>query len=143
MDSGISFFVEDIEFELGEPDLVRQWVEMTADKYGHTIRQLDFIFCSDLYLLKLNKDYLDHDDYTDILTFPYHDSGAKELIGDIYISVERVGENAVNLKESFVDELHRVMIHGVLHMVGFDDKTMDLKLEMRKAENVALSLRMF
>lgn len=143
MDSPINFFVEDIDFELVEPDLVRQWVEMTADKYGYTIRQLDFIFCSDLYLLKLNKDYLNHDDYTDILTFPYHESNSKEIIGDIYISIERVAENAPNLNQSFVDELHRVMIHGVLHMVGFDDKEMKLKLEMRKAEDLALSMRMF
>lgn len=143
MESPIGFFVEDIDFELVEPELVQQWVDMTADKYGYTIQQLDFIFCSDLYLLKLNRDYLNHDDYTDILTFPYHESAAKAIIGDIYISIERVRENAVNLNQSFVDELHRVMIHGVLHMVGFDDKDMTLKLEMRKAEDLALSLRMF
>lgn len=143
MDSPVNFFVEEIDFEVVEPEDLSFWVKMIAEKYGFSIRQLDYIFCSDLYLLKLNRDYLGHEDYTDILTFPYEDAKKKEIFGDIYISIERVKENAENLNQTFIDELHRVMIHGLLHMVGFDDHDVHDRIEMRKAEDLALSLRMF
>lgn len=143
MEIGVNFFVEDLEFEVTESDSLKQWIGYIANRHGFGIRQLDFIFCSDSYLLNLNKRYLSHDEFTDILTFPYHDADTKELIGDIYISVERVQDNAKLLNVNFVDELHRVMIHGLLHMVGFDDKDVDARLVMRKQENLALSLRMF
>ena len=143
MVEGIDFFVPEIDFEVVESDNLKEWVEMIAKKHGYALRQLHYIFVSDKEILKLNQDYLEHDFYTDILTFPFHPDGSKDLIGDIYISVDRVKDNANELGESFIDELHRVMIHGLLHMTGFDDTTPERKKEMRKAENFALALRMF
>lgn len=143
MAEGIDFFVPEIDFEIIEPVTLKEWVVMIAKKHGYSLRQLHYIFVSDKEILKLNQDYLEHDFYTDILTFPFHPDGSKDLIGDIYISVDRVKENAEELDESFIDELHRVMIHGLLHMTGFDDTTPERKEEMRKAENFALALRMF
>jgi probable rRNA maturation factor len=143
MTSAIEFFFEDIDFALDEPELLRNWITNLVLKYKHRIQQIDYIFCSDDYLLKINQDYLKHDDFTDIITFPYHPEGSKDLHADLYISVERVKENALQLGQSFVDELHRVMAHGVLHMVGFKDKDEKSAGEMRRAEDFALSLRMF
>lgn len=143
MQENIHFFSEDVEFTPAEEGELRNWLAMVSGKYGYKIHQLDYIFCSDEYLLKLNKRYLEHDDYTDILTFPYHVEGSKDLMSDIYISVDRVKENAESEGINFVDELHRVMIHGLLHMTGFNDKDKSSAADMRKAEDLALSLRMF
>jgi rRNA maturation RNase YbeY len=143
MGTHINFYIEDCDFELTEEAHIRNWLIQITHKYKYVPKQLDFIFCSDEYLLKLNQTYLNHDDYTDILTFPYHPENSRELIGDIYISVDRVKENALLHKVNFIDELHRVMIHGVLHMVGFDDKTQEKQEKMRQAEDLALALRMF
>lgn len=143
MTSAIEFFFEDVEFALDEPELLRNWISNLVLKYKYRIQQIDYIFCSDEYLLKINQDYLKHDYFTDIITFPYHTEGSKDLHADLYISIERVRENALQLGHSFVDELHRVMAHGVLHMVGFKDKDEKSASEMRRAEDFALSLRMF
>jgi len=100
--------------------------------------EINFVFCSDSFLLELNNKYLRHNTLTDILTFP--DGDNKDIIGgDIYISVPRVRENAVELGELFEDELHRVMIHGVLHLCGFKDKTKLEKEEMRLMEDLCLA----
>lgn len=143
MPDSVNFFSEDIEFELNDPDLVRLWISQIVRKYKFKIKQVDFIFGSDDYVLKLNRDYLKHDYFTDIITFPYHGEGDRELFSDIYISIDRVKENAQSLDCSFIDELHRVIIHGILHMVGFSDKDEKSKGQMRHAEDLALSLRMF
>jgi probable rRNA maturation factor len=143
MTDPIGFCSEETDFVIGESDLVRVWVNQIVRKYKHRIQQVDYIFCSDEFLLKINQDYLKHDFYTDIITFPFHLTGSKDLHADIYISIDRVKENAETHKVSFIDELHRVMIHGILHMVGFSDKDDKSTIEMRKAENLALSLRMF
>lgn len=143
MSSVIQFFSEDIDFQLENETLVADWIEQIALKHKHSIEQLDYIFCSDEYLLKINQEHLQHDYYTDIITFPYHEEGSKTIFGDLFISVDRVKENALEAGVSFVDELHRVAIHGVLHMVGLSDKNAAAQSEMRRAEDLALSLRMF
>ena len=143
MEESISFFSEDTDFQLLDQKLVSEWIFQIVKRHKFTIAQIDFIFCSDEYLRKINKDYLNHDYYTDIITFPYHPEGSKEIFSDIYISVDRVQENSEEFKCTFIDELHRVMIHGVLHLLGFDDKEEKSKSEMRRAEDLALALRMF
>jgi len=102
------------------------------------IGDISFIFCDDDYLLKINSEFLDHDTYTDIITFNY--SIGNELISEIYISTERVEENAVKYKQTFENEIHRVIIHGVLHLCGYNDKLKEEKQIMRDKENHYLSL---
>jgi rRNA maturation RNase YbeY len=143
MSSAIEFHTEGIDFQLENENLIASWIELVVKRYKHDIQQVDYIFCDDEYLLQINREHLQHDYYTDIITFHYHEKGAKQILGDLYISVDRVKENATEIGASFVDELHRVMIHGVLHMVGFGDKTPKEEMEMRKAEDLALALRMF
>jgi rRNA maturation RNase YbeY len=100
--------------------------------------ELSYIFCSDSYLLRLNQDFLNHRDYTDILTFPFSDANNRLVSGDIYISVDRVRENAGNLNLPFQEELHRVIFHGALHLCNYKDKTKRDKSIMRAKENLYL-----
>jgi probable rRNA maturation factor len=143
MSEAIQFHSEGIDFQLENSNMVAQWVNLIVQRYQFDIQQIDYIFCSDEYLLEINREQLQHDYYTDIITFPYHDQGSKSIMGDLFISVDRVKENASEVGASFVDELHRVMIHGVLHMLGHKDKTTKEATEMRRAEDLALALRMF
>lgn len=138
----ISFFYEGVNFRLADDDNVKNWISLIAKANDREIEELSFIFCSDEYLHSINLQYLNHDTYTDIITF---DNGDDEsyLAGDIFISVERVEENAGTYQVSFTDEIHRVMIHGVLHLLGFDDTTDAMKKNMREKEAVCLSLRNF
>ncbi|MEM7039374.1 MAG: rRNA maturation RNase YbeY [Bacteroidota bacterium] len=138
----IDFFSEGVEFEISHQSELISWIDETVSRYNRRIDQINFIFVSDEHLLSINREHLDHDTYTDIITFPLHGPGL-EIMGDIFISVDRVQENANDFGIEFRDELHRVMIHGVLHMAGEDDKGEDAKLAMRKAEDLALSLRKF
>ena len=101
---------------------------------------LSIIFCDDAYLLAINQTYLNHDDYTDIITFNLSTTNSTPIVGEIYISVERVKENAELLKVSFTQELHRVIFHGTLHLCGFNDKTKVQKQAMRKMEDKYLAL---
>ena len=114
------------------------WFEATAKEEGKHIGSLNYIFCADEYLNKINVEFLNHDTYTDIITFDY--SVGDELIGDLYISTERVSENAKEFKESLEDELNRVLIHGLLHLCGYKDKTEEEAKLMRTKENYYLSL---
>jgi probable rRNA maturation factor len=114
------------------------WFEATAKEEGKHIGSLNYIFCDDEYLIKINVEFLNHDTYTDIITFDY--SVGDELIGDLYISTERVSENAKEFKESLEDELNRVLIHGLLHLCGYKDKTEEEAKLMRTKENYYLSL---
>lgn len=139
---GIEFLVEDVAFELAEAEALTGWIERVAAVHEHKIVQLTYIFCSDEYLHKVNVEYLDHDTYTDVITFDNADD-ADIIEGDIFISVERVRENAQQLGVPFVDELHRVMIHGVLHLLGYADKDLLSQTAMRKKEDYYLSLRTF
>ncbi|WP_317192262.1 rRNA maturation RNase YbeY [Hymenobacter ruricola] len=140
---GIEFMVEDVpEFELSDAEELIGWIERVASVHEHRIVQLTYIFCSDDYLHQLNVEYLDHDTLTDVITFDNSDD-ADILEGDIFISVERVRDNAQDLGVSFRDELHRVMIHGVLHLLGYHDKDLLSQTAMRKKEDDCLSLRTF
>jgi len=139
----ILFFNEDITFTLKNKQKVRQWIAETVKTEGFSrIAELNFIFCSDAYLLEINKQYLQHDTFTDIVTF---DSSEDEevIAGDIFISIERIQENAQKFGVTEVDELHRVIIHGVLHLCGFGDKKKAEKELMTAKENEHLALRNF
>ena len=140
---GIEFMVEDVpEFKLADAESLVEWIERVAAVHEHRIVQLTYIFCSDEYLHQLNVEYLDHDTLTDVITFDNSDD-ADILEGDIFISVERVRENAQDLNISFRDELHRVMIHGVLHLLGYQDKDLLSQTAMRAKEDYCLALRTF
>ena len=134
----ISFHSEEVNFSLQKDTLLAQWIKTIIDHEQCQLDQLNFIFCSDTYLHQINIKYLQHDTFTDIITFPYHPPPI--IHGDIYISIDRVKENAHQLNIAFSNELHRVIIHGVLHLCGYGDKTPDEKKYMTKKENEALKL---
>lgn len=139
----IQFFSEDIDFTLKEKQKVRQWIGATIKAEGfRRVGELSFVLCSDAYLLEINKQYLDHDTFTDIVTF---DSSEDEgvIAGDIFISVERTMENAKKFNVSERDELHRVIIHGILHLCGYYDKKKEDKTLMTEKEDYYLAKREF
>lgn len=145
--SKINFFIEDIKFSFKNKPALREWLEAAAKKERFKIEQLNYILCPDRFLLNLNQHYLHHDDFTDIITFDLKlqtsNSTPQTLTGDIFISIERVKENAKHHKTTFQNELHLVMIHGVLHLCGYKDKTKEDKNKMRAKENYYLNLRSF
>lgn len=121
------------DFEQLDEVVYSKWLESIVISEGKTIGELSFVFCSDEYLLKINQDHLDHDTYTDIITFDYCIDGL--INGEIYLSTDRVKENAVSFRESEINELHRVMAHGVLHLCGYGDKSEEEARIMREKEN--------
>ena len=135
----INFFQEEIRFKLPHPRITSRWIRVVAESEKSKLAFINFIFCSDKYLKRINLEYLAHDTFTDIITFDYGDSS--EIQGDIFISIERVRENAQKFEVDFDNELHRVMVHGVLHLLGYADKTKAAKSLMRKKEDAYLSLR--
>lgn len=135
----IHFFYEDVDFVLEGHQHIEKWLLKIIEENSLTLSSLNYIFCSDDYLLKINEQYLDHHDYTDIITFD-HSEEKNEIEGDIFISIDRVKENAIDLKSNFSDELHRVLSHGLLHLIGYMDKTDLEKRVMREKENGCLSL---
>lgn len=136
----IHFFTEDISFSLDQEDSTINWINKVLEKEGYKAENINYVFCSDAHLLELNQQYLNHDTLTDIITFD--NSEEKEnLEADIFISIDRVKENASVLKKEFSNELHRVIIHGLLHLLGLKDKTEAEKQEMREKEDACLSLR--
>jgi rRNA maturation RNase YbeY len=137
----IFYFNEDIEFDLDEPALHSEWIIRVAKAESNSIEELNYIFCSDAYLYSLNQEYLNHDTFTDIITFDLRDQETTPLTADIFISIDRVRENANDQGIPFIDELDRVMIHGLLHLCGYSDKSETDKLNMRKKEDACLSLR--
>lgn len=138
----ITFFSEEIDFQISNSELIQQWIEYTVEQEGQEIEAINYIFCSDEYLHKINVEYLSHDYYTDIITFD--NSEGEELIeGDIFISIERVEENASLNSVTFLEELRRVIIHGVLHLIGYNDKTDSEQEVMTQKENAYLSLPQF
>ena len=136
----IRFFQEGISFKLKQPIKTARWIKSIINKEKFALKELNYIFCSDDFLLSINQGFLRHDYYTDIITFD-HSSEKRTIEGDIYISVDRVRENAKEFNSSLDTELHRVMIHGVLHLLGYPDKTKAEKMAMRKKEEACLSLR--
>lgn len=135
----IHFFTEDIEFTLKASNEISVWISNIIESKNKLAKTINYIFCSDAYLLDKNLTYLNHDTYTDIVTFDNSES-KDEIEADIFISIERVKENSAGLNIAFENELHRVMIHGVLHLLGQNDKTDAEKKEMRKKEEACLSL---
>lgn len=136
----INFFEEGISFELKHKRKLKQWIKDTIAAEGFQLDELSYIFCSDAYLLAINQQYLDHDTYTDIVTFDNSEAPG-EIIGDIFISVDRIRENAEKFKQAFIDELHRVMIHGALHLLGYKDKKPAEKQKMTEMEDFYLNKR--
>lgn len=136
----ILFDTEDIKFTLKNKTQLKQWIISVIKKKKRKTGEIVFIFCSDEHLLTINNEYLNHDTYTDIITFDYSkDNHLLPISGDIFISVDRVKENALKFSKSFEEELHRVIIHGVLHLLGYTDKTKKTKAEMTKEEDVCLA----
>lgn len=134
----IRFSTQSGDFELKEPEKVKQWIAEVIQRRGKAIGNVNYLFCDDEYLLDVNQRYLNHDTFTDIITFDYVAGGL--ISGDILISTERVEENAEKFGVPFEHELHRVVIHGVLHLLGQGDKSDAEAAEMRRQEEEALAL---
>lgn len=130
----IRFFNEDTAYKLAQKQRIRQWLTAQAKQEGVMIRELNYVFCSDQYLLQVNRDHLNHDYYTDIITFDNSETdGVVE--GDIFISIERVDDNWHIQQTDFLSELRRVMAHGLLHLCGYGDKTPTEQQTMRAKED--------
>jgi len=136
----IEFFSQ-LTFELENQQEVTEWLNRTAESFNYEMGELTYIFCTDHHLHKINLEFLAHDTYTDIITFNYNLH--RQLNGEVYISIDRVRENARTYKQDFQDELHRVMVHGLLHLCGLNDKEEAEIAAMRKAEDEALERRDF
>ena len=134
----IHFFSQEIDFVLSKKTILRSWIIRVVANENRSISELNFIFCTDQYLVKLNRDYLSRDYFTDVITFDQ--SEADKLQGEVYISIPQVKENAGKYQNTFSNELSRVMIHGVLHLLGYRDGSDKEKQLMRKKEEASLSL---
>ena len=138
----INFFTEETTYLLKQKTHLRNWINKTITSENYILEELSFIFSNDEYLLNINRQYLKHNTYTDIITFD--NSGDKKLIhGDIFISIDRVKENSKIFTVPEKDELHRVIIHGTLHLLGYPDKGKEAKKKMTAKENYYLSTRGF
>lgn len=134
----IDFFSEDTDFNFEEPDIYINWVNAVIEEFNKNTGNISYIFASDKYIRDINVKYLNHDYNTDVITFDYSEDNI--ISGDIFISIETVQKNADEYQVSFENELQRVMIHGVLHLLGYKDSTDEQKHEMRKAENDCLGM---
>jgi len=141
LNSNLHFHFENISFILSNKKALRIWLNNCAKAENQIIDELNYIFCSDNHLLEINKKFLNHDFYTDVISFDYSED--ENITGDIFISYERVKENARDFSIPIKDELHRVIIHGLLHLMGYSDKTTPQKSEMKSKEDFYLSLRAF
>jgi rRNA maturation RNase YbeY len=137
VDQKIQFFSEEFNYTPRNKGRLRIWLQSVIKEEGKKPWYINFIFCSDEYMAELNKNFLNHNAYTDILTFPYTEL-EDHVSGDIYISIPRVKENALKFGQQFEIELHRVMVHGILHLLGYRDKSKDERLEMTRKENFYL-----
>ncbi len=133
----INFFKEDTLYNLKNKIVIKKWIENTIKEEGYRLAELNFILCSDEYLLRINQDYLQHDDYTDVITFD-NSEVSKMIVSDVFISIDRVKENALNFQSSVVNELCRIMIHGTLHLLGYLDKKKSDKNQMTAKEDFYL-----
>lgn len=136
----ISLQFIDTEILTDEISGTREWINRFVEDYGKSVGELYYFFCSDEYLYKMNVELLGHDFYTDIITFPLNEC-EEILSAEFHISIDRIRENAVTFNRSFKDELHRVMAHGVLHLIGFDDLCEEDEAEMRRQEDKCLLMR--
>ena len=132
-------FTSNTNFQLRHKTVLKSWIKKVVGKEGKKMKDLSFIFCDDMELLNKNSKYLNHDTLTDILTFDYSENN--NISGDIYISIDRVKENAKTYKVTFENELDRVMIHGVLHLLEYKDKNKKDQKAMREKEDFYLSLQ--
>lgn len=135
----IQFFNEDVDFKIPNPRKTKTWLKTIIESEGFELNQLNYIFCSDEYLLSVNQQYLNHDFYTDIITFDNSEETEGVVEGDIFISIDRVKENAEQLSKTFKEELLRVLAHGVLHLVGYDDHEDEDELVMRQKEDTYIA----
>lgn len=135
----IRYFCEDIRFTYKNKLANNRWLKMVAGSEIRKIGDINVIFCSDNYILDVNMKYLQHDYFTDIITFDYCEGNV--LSGDLFISVDSVRENSIEFGTDFEEELHRVIVHGVLHLIGYDDHTEEDKKVMRQKENYYLQIR--
>ena len=133
----ISFNSPAIKFNLSQKRAIKVWLKSLIECENKRVGEVAFIFCSDDELLQINQQYLKHDYYTDVITFDYSEN--TDVSGDIFISVDTVRANAKKYNQSFDEELHRVMAHGVLHLCGYKDKTLTQKKTMREKEDFYLS----
>ena len=131
----ITFQADQIDFPKIRKRDIKNWIKRVAASYGKTIGEVNYLFCTDDKILEVNTQYLSHDFYTDIITFDY--SEGDKISGDIIISLETVRTNSQKYNTGFAEELHRVIIHGILHMCGIDDKSETASLNMRNYENHA------
>ena len=138
MNSNIRFFSEEINFTFKKKLKTRTWLTKVIREENNSPQNINYVFCSDEYLSALNKKYLHHNTYTDILTFPDL-TNPEKLSGDIYISIDRIKENAARYLQAFDKELARVMVHGILHLLGYKDKTPGDKALMIRKENYYLN----
>lgn len=141
MPKNILFHNADTSYILKNKRIISSWITDTIKEEEKQLEEISYIFCTDDYLLKINQEHLDHDTYTDIITFDYTEDGI--ISSEIYISADRVRENAKNLGVAALDEMHRVIIHGVLHLCGYKDKSDLQSQEMRGKENYYLGKRDF
>ena len=133
----INLFFEDVEIPNLDLDTLTVWLSTVCDEESKVLDEVNLIFCSDEYLLKMNVEYLQHDYYTDIISFDYCE--ANRILGDLFISKDRVLDNAVLNNVTFEQELHRVIVHGVLHLCGYKDKSEEEENLMRSKEDYYLS----
>ncbi|OIP01690.1 MAG: rRNA maturation RNase YbeY [Bacteroidetes bacterium CG2_30_33_31] len=134
----IHFYSQDTKFVLKKKRIISTWLNSAATKEGNQIIELSYIFCSDDYLHKINIEYLNHDSLTDVITFPYEIEGG--IKSDIFISYDRCKDNSHEFKVAISHEIHRVMIHGLLHLLGYNDKNKTDKSIMTSKEDYYLSL---
>jgi len=138
LETSINFFSQELTFELDDSSKTSDWIQHSITREGKVPGEISYIFCSDEYLHKMNIEHLSHDTFTDIITFNYC---VDELINsDLFISIDRVKENAITFNNTFQNELHRVIIHGILHLIGYDDKTEEDQVIMRAKEDFYLTL---
>ena len=135
----VSYFTQDTSFRFKEKRITSRWLKAVAEGEGKTIGEIGIIFCSDNFLLDINKQYLKHDYYTDIITFNYCEGN--KLSGDLFISVDSVRANAAFYEVEFPVEMRRVIVHGLLHLMGYDDHSDEDITQMRAKENACLLLR--
>lgn len=135
----IHFLSEDVEIPISDQTGIRHWIQKVVAFHEKKLGEINYIFCSDEAILQVNQRYLQHDYYTDIITFDYTEG--ERLSGDLFIGIETVASNAQLLNVSYEEELHRVLIHGILHLCGFKDKQANEEKTMREKEREALELR--
>ena len=139
MEALLQFFSEEVDFNLPDEARVHDWILTVIAEEALKASVINIIFCNDEYLLDLNQKFLDRDTLTDVIAFDYREEGG-EVSGDVFISIERIRDNASQLQQSLDHELHRVLIHGILHLCGYSDKSIEEKAEMTSKEDKYLTL---